>query len=192
MRANLRGFLATLLVATGCSSDSGGPSVSLRGEGSDPSGDGGVADLVSAVIQVTSSTIKVQAQTTAATFEADSLLLTFSLDTDASPLTGYTTTNPGHLGLGIDCLIELGKVAPTVRTARIQRWQSGAFAPTATGQVTVISNGYEATLPLNACPEVAGGNTLFRADGFRQLNAQSFTVRQDWLPDPTLPPLTVR
>jgi hypothetical protein len=47
--------------------------------------------------------------------------------------------------------------------------------------VTVISNGYEATLPLNACPEVASRDALFRADGFRQLNALSYTVRQDWL-----------
>ena len=192
MHGIARGFLVSLVLAAGCSSDSGGPNVSLRAEGSDPSGDGGLADLVSGVFEVAGSSIKVRAQTTAATFKADSLLIVFNLDTDASALTGYTSTNPGHVGLGIDCIVQLGKVAPGVQSASVSRWQNGSFAPTLTSQVTVISNGYEATLTLNACPELAGGTTLFRVDAFRQLNAVMYTTRQDWLPDPPLPPLQLR
>jgi hypothetical protein len=186
------GLFAVLLLSAGCSAtDSPGPHTFL-GQGSDPSGDGGVADLVSAVFEIAGTSFTVRAQTTAATFNADSLLITFNVDTDGNAATGYTTTNPGHVGLGIDCLIELGKVAPTLRAARVQRWQGIAFAPVATAAVTVISNGYEATLPLNACPELASGDAVFRVDAFRQLSALSYTIRQDWLPDPTLAPLQLR
>jgi hypothetical protein len=192
MRTVAGGVVAVLLVAAGCGGDSGGPSVSLRGDGSEAAGDGGVADLVYGLIEVAGSSIKVRVQTSAATFHPDSLLIVFNFDTDGSALTGYTTINPGHVGLGIDCLVELGKPTPGVRNARVQRWASGNFTPTATGNVTVIANGYEATLPLNACPELADGLALFRVEAFRQLSATAYTIRQDWLPDPPGAPLAVR
>ena len=164
--------------------------MSLSGEGTDPAGDGGVADLVFASFEVIGSNMRVRAEATAGTFHPDSLLMTFNLDTDESALTGYTTINPGHVGMGIDCFVELGKYTTQIRGARVRRWVNGTAIPTWTGEVTVLVNGYEATMPLSACQD--DGRAVFRADAFRQVGDIGTTVRQDWLPDPPGAPIAVR
>jgi hypothetical protein len=114
----------------------------------------------------------------------------FNLDTDEQATTGYTTANPGHAGLGIDCLIELGKVTPTTRGARVRLYDNGVFITAVSGEVTVLTAGYEAAFPVTACDD--DGPSVFRTDAFRQVSTVAYSIRQDWLPDAASPPITVR
>jgi hypothetical protein len=165
--------------------------VSLRGESADPSGDGGVADLVFASFEVIGSNIRVRAELSPDTFHRDSILVEFDLDTDENAATGYTTPNPGHVGIGIDCLIELGKVAPANLGVRVRRFEAGSFVSTVVAAATPLTNGYEATVPLSGCAD--DGRALLRVGSFRQVgNLGGTTVRQDWLPDPPGVPIAVR
>ena len=180
----------TALFLSNCGSDDSGPSVSFSGQAADPSGDGGTADLIFASLEVIGSNIKLRAEVTPGSFHRDSLLVVFNLDADEQAATGYTTANPGHSGLGIDCLIELGKVTPGILGARVRSYENGVFITAASAEVTSLSQGYEATVPLGACGD--DGQALMRIEAFRQVSAQAYTIRQDWLPDPIIAPIAVR
>lgn len=183
--------LATLTLAAACGdSDPGGPSVLLSAEANDPAGDGGVADLIFASLEVVDAEIRVRAELTAGTFHGDSMLVTFNLDTDEQSGTGYTTANPGHAGIGIDCLIELGKTSLTTLGARVRQFENGSFVTTLSVDVTTVGQGYEATVPLSACDD--DGRAVLRIDAFRQLSDIGYSIRQDWLPDAGTAPLLVR
>lgn len=182
-------FLVALALPSGCVSGTIDPQA-VSASITDPAGDGGVADIVSATIDVSGSDITVQVVFTPASFQADSMLVQFNLDTDESAATGYTTANPGHVGFGIDCMIELGKYSANTRAARVSRWQGGTFVPTVNATLRIITNGYEATVPSSACDD--DGPALLKVDAFRQLAATTYTTRQDWAPDPGQPAAALR
>ena len=188
----IRRFLlaVAVLAVTGCVESNDPPEGSFSATVSDPSGDGGTADVVSATLDIDGGDMVVRIVLTPASFQADSMLLVFNLDTDENPATGYTTANPGHVGFGIDCMIQLGKYSSNTRAARVSRWENGTFNATANATLTVITNGYEATLPAEACAD--DGPALLKVDAFRQLTAQTWSTRQDWAPDPGQPPVQVR
>jgi len=177
---------ATILVLSGCVEADESPQGTLSAAVTDPAGDGGTADVVSATLDIAEGSMLVRVVLTPASFQADSMLLVFNLDTDENPATGYTSANPGHVGFGIDCMIQLGKYASDTRAARVSRWDNGGFIASANATLTVITNGYEATLPASACDD--DGPALLKVDAFRQLSAQTWSTRQDWAPDPGLPP----
>jgi hypothetical protein len=146
--------------------------------------------VVSATFDIEEGEMLVRIVVTPESFQADSMLLVFNLDTDENPATGYTSANPGHVGFGIDCQIQLGKYASNTRAARVSRWENGGFVATANAAVTVVANGYSAVLPAEACGD--DGPALLKVDAFRQLTAQTWSTRQDWAPDPGQPPVQVR
>ena len=189
MPARLQLALAVLAV-TGCVESNDPPEGSFSAAVSDPSGDGGTADVVSATLNIAEGEMLVRIVLAPGSFQADSMLLVFNLDTDENAVTGYTSANPGHLGFGIDCQIQLGKYASNTRAARVSRWDNGGFVATANATLTVITNGYEATLPAEACDD--DGPALLKVEAFRQLSAQAWSTRQDWAPDPGQPPVQVR
>jgi hypothetical protein len=181
---------ATILVLSGCVEADDSPEGTFSAVVTDPAGDGGTADVVSATLDIADGNMLVRVVLTPASFQADSMLLVFNLDTDENPATGYTSANPGHVGFGIDCMIQLGKYAPDIRAARVSRWENGGFVAIANAALTVITNGYEATLPASSCDD--DGRALLKVDTFRQLSAQAWSTRQDWAPDPGQPPVEVR
>jgi len=184
------GFLFALVLVAGCNIGGTSDPQSVSASITDPAGDGGMADIVSATIDIAGSDITVQVIFTAESFQADSMLVQFNLDTDESAATGYTTANPGHVGFGIDCMIELGKYSATTRAARISRWQGNTFVPAANATLRVITNGFEATVPASACDD--DGPALLKVDAFRQLSATTYSTRQDWAPDAGQPAVPLR
>ena len=180
----------TLLALSSCTESDNFPEGSVDAAVTDPAGDGGTADVVSATLSIGEEVMLVRVVLTPASFQADSMLLVFNLDTDENPATGYTSANPGHVGFGIDCMIQLGKYASDTRAARVSRWENGGFIAIANATLTVIANGYEATLPSNSCDD--DGPALLKVDAFRQLSAQAWSTRQDWAPDAGQPPVELR
>jgi len=179
-----------VLAVTGCVESNDPPEGSFSAAVTDPSGDGGTADVVSATLAIEGGDMLVRIVLSPGSFTADSMLLVFNLDTDENGATGYTSANPGHVGFGIDCQIQLGKYASNTRAARVSIWDNGGFIATANATLTVIANGYEATLPAEACED--DGPALLKVDAFRQLSAQTWSTRQDWAPEAGQPPVQVR
>ena len=182
-------FLLALAAAGACGASTD-PEASLSASMTDPSGDGGSADIVSARVTITGNTVYVRVVFTPQTYFADSMLVQFNLDTDEDPATGYTTANPGHVGFGIDCLITVGKLTTTTSGARVSRWDNGTFVAAANGSFITIANGYEATAPLSACDD--DGEAQLKVDAFRQVGGTGYTTRQDWAPDPGQPAVLIR
>ncbi len=183
-------IVLVLALAAGCGSETATPGVTLSGSLTDPSGDGGVADVVSASVEVAGDDMVLTAEFTPGTFHGDSLLVGVHFDTDENPGTGYTTANPGHAGFGIDCFVVFGKLTGSSSGVRVERFDSGIFIPVAAGTLRLLANGLEATVPADACED--DGPALFKVDAFRQLTAIGFTVRQDWAPDPGQAAATLR
>ena len=183
-------LVLAVVVLCGCVESTDPPEGNFSAVVTDPSGDGGSADVISATLDIAGGEMRARIVLTPGSFQADSMLLVFNLDTDENPATGYTSANPGHVGFGIDCQIQLGKYASNTRAARVSRWENGGFIAAANATLTVIANGYEATLPGEACDD--DGPALLKVDAFRQLSAQSWTTRQDWAPDPGQPPVPLR
>jgi hypothetical protein len=183
-------LLLSLVAALACGSSSAGPEVSLSASITDPAGDVSEADIVSAIVEVIGDEMILTATLTPGTFASDSILVQFNLDTDENPGTGYTTGNAGHVGFGIDCLIEVGKITPTTRGARVKRWDTGIFVTVINGNLRDVANGFEASVPADACDD--DGPALLKVDTFRQLNAVAFTTRRDWAPDPGQPAAALR
>lgn len=181
---------AAVFLLCGCVESTDPPEGTFSAAVTDPSGDGGSADVISATLDIAGGEMRARIVLTSASFKADSMLLVFNLDTDENAATGYTSVNPGHVGFGIDCQIQLGKYASDTRAARVSRWENGTFIATANATLTVITNGYEATLPGEACDD--DGPALLKVDAFRQLSTQTWSVRQDWAPDPGQPPVQLR
>jgi len=186
---NRHRLMAAILWAAGCGGNTE-PETTLSASLTDPAGDGGVADVVSAAIDVAGNDMIVRVVFTPGSFHTDSMLVQFNLDTDENAATGYTTANPGHVGFGIDCMIELGKYAPTTKAARVSRWSNGVFIAAANATLSTITNGYEATVPAEACDD--DGPALLKVDAFRQLGTNSYSTRQDWAPDPGQPAIPLR
>jgi hypothetical protein len=173
-----------------CGSSSAGPEVSLSASISDPADDGSSADIVSATVEVIGGDMILTATFAPGTFESDSILVQFNFDTDENALTGYTTGNAGHVGFGIDCLIEVGKITATSRGARVKRWDSGIFVTAINGSLRDATAGFEAEVPADACED--DGPALLKVDSFRQLSAVAFSTRRDWAPDPGEPAAALR
>ncbi len=190
MTRHYPGFLFALAMASGCNVGGTSDPDSVSASITDAAGDGGLADIVSATIDVAGSDITVRVIFTADSFHPDSMLVQFNLDTDELAATGYTTANPGHVGFGIDCMVELGKYSANTRAARVSRWRNTIFVPAANATLRLIANGYEATLPSGACED--NGPALLKVDAFRQLSADTYTTRQDWAPDPGQPAVPLR
>lgn len=189
MMRNIPWLMVALVSATGCG-DTSEPEVTLSASLTDAAGDGGGADVVSASVEVAGNDMILSVVFTPASFHADSMLVQFNLDTDESAATGYTTTNPGHTGFGIDCMVEVGKPTLTSRSARVRVYDNGVFIAAASGTIRDITNGYEATVPADACDD--DGPALIKVDAFRQVGIIGFTPRQDWAPDPGLPAVPLR
>lgn len=185
-----RFWLITALAAAGACGASTDPETSLTASITDPSGDGGTADVVSSRVTITGNTIYLRVTFTPTTYFPDSMLVQFNLDTDENPATGYTTVNPGHVGFGIDCLIAVGKLTVNTSGARVSRWDNGTFVAAANGSFITITNGYEATAPLSACDD--DGEAQLKVDAFRQVGSTGFSTRQDWAPDPGQPAVLIR
>lgn len=190
MRTTLLAIAAFGLVTACGDSDPSDPGVSLRAEATDPAGDGGVADLSFASLEVTDSDIRVRVEFTTETFKTDSLLVNFHLDTDEQAGTGNVTSNPATVGMGVDCLIAIGKVTATALSARVYQFVNSSFVATTTVPMTTTARGYEATVPVDACND--DGRALMKVSASRQLTQVMYTVIQDWLPDAGTPPLAVR
>ena len=120
-------LLVAILALAGCTESDNSPEGTFNAAVTDPAGDGGTADVVSATLDIADGNMLVRVVVTPASFQADSMLLVFNLDTDENPATGYTSANPGHVGFGIDCMIQLGKYSSDTRAARVSRWENGGF-----------------------------------------------------------------
>jgi hypothetical protein len=177
-------YMAALAVLAGCGSSTSSE-VTLSATITDPEGDALSADVVSATAQIVGDDLVLTVTFAPGSFRSDSLLVQFNLDTDENEFTGYTTGNPGHVGFGIDCLIEVGKLTPTSRGARVRRYDTGIFVTAVNGSIRDITDGFEATVPADACED--DGPALLKVDSFRQLGGIGFSTRQDWAPDPGEP-----
>jgi hypothetical protein len=182
--------LASLLATLACASNSAGPEVLLSAAISDPAGDGSSADIVSADVEVIGTDMFLTVTFTPESFHSDSVVVQFNFDTDENAATGYTTANPGHVGFGIDCLVEVGKITTTARGARVKRWDTGVFVTAINGFLQDITNGFKAQVPADACED--DGPALLKVDSFRQLSATAYTTRRDWAPDPGQPAAQLR
>ena len=76
---------ATILVLSGCVEADDAPEGTFSAAVTDPSGDGGTADVVSATLDIAEGSMLVRVVLTPASFQADSMLLVFNLDTDENP-----------------------------------------------------------------------------------------------------------
>ena len=185
-----RVLFLSVLATLGCASSSTGPEVLLSASITDPAGDGSSADIVSAEVEVIGTDMFLTVTFTPDSFESDSNVVQFNLDTDENAATGYTTSNPGHVGFGIDCLIEVGKITTTTRGARVKRWDTGVFVTVINGFLQDITNGFKAQVPADACED--DGPALLKVDSFRQVSATAYTTRRDWAPDPGEPAAQIR
>lgn len=183
-------ILLCLLAALACGGGSAGPEVSLTASISDPVGDGSSADIVSAEVEVIGVDMFLTVRFTPEGFHSDSIVAQFNFDTDENAATGYTTANPGHVGFGIDCLVEVGKITTTTRGARVKRWDTGIFVTVINGFMQDVTNGFKAQIPADACED--DGPALLKVDSFRQLSATAYTTRRDWAPDPGQPAAALR
>ena len=183
-------FFSLLLAALACGSSSAGPEVSLSASISDPATDGSSADIVNAEVEVIGSDMFLTVTFTPESFHRDSIVVQFNFDTDENAATGYTTANPGHVGFGIDCLVEVGKITTTSRGARVKRWDTGIFVTAINGFLQDMTNGFKAQVPADACED--DGPALLKVDSFRQLSATAYTTRRDWAPDPGAPAAELR
>jgi hypothetical protein len=181
---------AFLLSAIGCASSTAGPEVLLSASISDPAGDGSSADIVSAEVEVIGTDMFLTVTFTPESFHRDSVVVQFNFDSDENAATGYTTANPGHVGFGIDCLVEVGKITTTSRGARVKRWDSGVFVTAINGFLQDMTNGFKAQIPADACED--DGPALLKVDSFRQVSETAYTTRRDWAPDPGLPAAQLR
>ena len=183
-------ILGFLLGALACASSTAGPEVLLSASITDPVGDGSSADIVSAEVEVIGTDMFLTVTFTPESFHRDSVVAQFNFDTDENAATGYTTSNPGHVGFGIDCLVEVGKITTTSRGARVKRWDTGVFVTVINGFLQDRTNGFKAQVPADLCGD--DGPALLKVDSFRQLDATSYTTRRDWAPDPGLPAAQLR
>jgi hypothetical protein len=134
-------LLAALLAGSACASSTAGPEVLLSASITDPAGDGSSADIVSADVEVIGTDMFLTVTLTPESFHGDSVVVQFNFDTDENAQTGYTTSNPGHIGFGIDCLVEVGKITTTSRGARVKRWDTGVFVTVINGFLQDILTG---------------------------------------------------
>ena len=183
-------ILGFLLGALACASNSTGPEVLLSASITDPAGDGSSADIVSAEVEVIGTDMFLTVTFTPESFHKDSVVAQFNFDTDENAATGYTTSNPGHVGFGIDCLVEVGKITTTARGARVKKWDTGVFITVINGFLQDRTNGFKAQIPADACGD--DGPALLKVDSFRQLSATAYTTRRDWAPDPGQPAAELR
>ena len=183
-------ILLGLLATVSCASSTAGPEVLLSASITDPAGDGSSADIVSADVEVIGTDMFLTVTLTPESFHGDSVVVQFNFDTDENAQTGYTTSNPGHIGFGIDCLVEVGKITTSSRGARVKRWDSGIFVPVINGFLQDIPNGFKAQIPADACED--DGPALLKVDSFRQVSATAYTTRRDWAPDPGQPAAALR
>lgn len=193
MKRTVLGLVGMIVALSACEGGTSEPSVNVSASITDASGDGGIADIVSATIDVADGDMIVRVVLTPGSYQADSMLIQFNLDTDESAATGYTSANPGHVGFGIDCMVEVGKYAATIRAARVSRWNNGGFVAVANATLRTITNGFEATLPADACED--DGPALLKVDAFRQVvqnGTAGWSTRQDWAPDPGQPAAPLR
>ena len=182
--------LTSLLATLACASSTAGPEVLLSASIQDPGGDGSSADIVSAEVEVIGIDMFLTVTFTPESFHSDSVVVQFNFDSDENAATGYTTANPGHVGFGIDCLVEVGKITTTSRGARVKRWDSGVFVTAINGFLQDNSSGFKAQIPADACED--DGPALLKVDSFRQVSATAYTTRRDWAPDPGQPAAQLR
>ena len=148
------------------------------------------ADIVSADVEVIGTDMFLTVTFTPESFHSDSVVAQFNFDTDENAATGYTTANAGHVGFGIDCLVEVGKITTSSRGARVKRWDTGIFVTAINGFLQDIPNGFKAQVPADACED--DGPALLKVDSFRQFSDIAYTTRRDWAPDPGQPAAQLR
>lgn len=182
------------LLAGGCSSSTGPQSISkTTGQVSDPTGDGGSADLTAALFEVAAQTATVLVNFSLETYASDSMLAVLDLDVDENPATGFTSNEAGYSGLGIDYRIEIGNIDPVLHKlgARIKCYQGGTFVILQDQPIAVNAGGYVASLSYDAFGD--GDDRLaFRVESYRVNGDGTLTPRQDWAPDADAAPVTVR
>jgi len=146
-------------------------------------------DLVSATVSVSGSDLLLQVRFKPGTFNATTMQIQFSLDTDRNPATGQPGTDSGCVNdsgiIGVEFIVNLGGDAGT--TAEVFQYEGvcNAFAPAGSGTTTFVTDGMDATVPVAV---------LGATDG--RLNFKVIVVDTsgvlDYMPDVGLPPGDVR
>jgi hypothetical protein len=172
------------------------------GQATDPLGDStgatGSPDLVwSAVTTTSDGNVKVQVRFAQGTFDPNTTLVEFLLDTDQNFATGSPGSNAGCVDdanlLGIDYLVNMDS-GYNNNLATIFRATGGCnnFAPVGTATSTVTPNGMDVTFPLSLLTSVAGpgvsgpaaaGPWNYKVTVSTLISNNAFTGVEDYMPN---------
>jgi hypothetical protein len=193
------GYLAAVLLASGCGGSTAAPSpAALHAEISDPAGDALAdpsarvsPDLTHATIDVANGSLTVAIRFAPGAFDPATSRVTVQLDTDQNPATGIRLAN----GFGVEYAIDMPafssqanvlKAVPNAACTTIDP----CYVQAGTVPLSVSSDGMTAAVPLSLLGN-ADGRLMFRVIAYVSLPGVASAYTDDAMPDMTLPPAHV-